>query len=79
MENSTPHGPYKFNVSASDIYKATKLALPELFDIGMKSMCNDIWNASIEGPNQEKQQILERGGWLVDFKTGKQTSLEEKI
>ncbi len=78
VQDSKPHGPYKFNVSGVDIYAASIDAVRELYREGMKPGYNDVWNAYIESKG-ERQDLLKEGATLIDMDTGRQLSLEEKV
>ncbi len=79
MDDSRPHGPYKFMVSASSLEEAARIATPELLKIGFRSDTHDIWDAAIIGLRNEHYEILKGGSWLIDG-TGKlKEALERKL
>lgn len=78
VQDSKPHGPYKFNVSGVDIYAASIDAVRELYREGMKLGYNDVWNAYIESKG-EKQDLMKEGSTLINMETGHPEYLEEKV
>lgn len=78
-EDSKPHGPYRFNVEASDICQAAILAVPELLRVGIRSTNNDVWNASVRKHGENDYKILRAGEWLVEFGTGKLKNIEDLV
>ena len=62
-------------IEKAAIEAAQKLKETE-FIIGYK----EVWNAKIKNPKGEDYEILKKGAWLIDVKTGKKLdSLEEKL
>jgi hypothetical protein len=79
QENARPHGPYKFNVSGTDINAASIDAVRELYRVGMSPGYNDVWNGYIEDNKGGRRELMKQGATLIDMETGCPRPLEERL